>query len=244
MSDQQVNTVYKTTDYEQFNFHENNRSVNPSHKQKLKASIKKSNLLAAQPITVNESGEIIDGQHRFTCAKELKLPIYYIRVEGLRIDDAITLNVNTKNWHWQDYLRYWIDQGNEEYIYFQLFLEKYEMNYSVSVGLLGLGRATSGNELTDIFNSGKFKAKNKDYAEDIGNRLHDLQQYGSFATDRSFVLAFDDVMRMEGFRYNTFINKVQMAPDRFTKCTNTESYLRMMEDVYNYHNKGKRVRLY
>lgn len=242
--DEAVNQVYVTRDYGKFNFDPKNRHVNPGHLDKLTASIKKNNLLEAQPITVNEHFDIIDGQHRFSAARELGLKVYYIVKEGLSIDDAITLNINTKNWTYKDYLKYWIDQGNEHYIYFKQFMRKYGLSYSVSVGMLGLGQATSGNRLTDIFNGGKFIPKEKAYAEDMGDKILEMLEYGSFANDRSFVLAFDEVMRMDEYDHQTFMKKLEMAPDRFTKCSTKENYFRMMEDVINYHNHGQKIRLY
>lgn len=244
--DDSVGSVYVTTDYDKFCFNSKNRQVNPAHVDKLTASIKKNNLLYGQPILVNEDFEIIDGQHRYRAAIRLELPIYYIKHDGLTIEDAITLNINTKNWKWRDYLRYWIDQENPEYITFKEYMDKYGISYSVSCGLLGLGQATSGNQLTDVFNEGRFKCKYLDYGREIGDMLLGLAPYGGFATDRSFVLAFEDVVSNEDidFDYQVFLKKVKMAPDRFTRCSNVENYLRMMEDVINYHNHGERVRLY
>lgn len=239
-----TNEVRKTSDYSLFQFEDKNRSVNPGHLNKLKASIKKSNLLSAQPITVNEDYEIIDGQHRFMAALELEVPVFFVMEEGLTIDDAITLNINTKNWTYKDYLRYWIKQGNEHYVYFKQFMRKYGFGYSVSLALLGLERASDGNRLTDIFNAGKFIPKYKVYAEDMGDKCLEMKEYGAFATNRTFVLAFDEAKKMDGYDHETFMKKLEMAPDRFRKCSSQENYLRMMEDVINYHNHGERIRLY
>lgn len=243
-SDEVINQVYKTDDLGKFNFHPKNRKVNPAHVDKLSASIAKNNLLDDQPILVNEHFDIIDGQHRLKAAMTLSAAISYILKEGLTVEDAITLNINTKNWTYRDYLKYWIDQGNEHYIYFKQFMRKYGLSYSISVGILGLGQATNGNRLTDIFNEGKFIPKEKEYAEDIGDKILEMMEYGSFANDRSFVLAFDEVMRMDEYDHPTFMKKLEMAPDRFTKCSNKENYFRMIEDVINYHNRGETIRLY
>lgn len=242
--DQLVNMVYATDDLDRFNFHDKNRAVNPAHVDNLETSVRKKNLLEDQPILVNEVWDIIDGQHRLTVAKRLDETIYYIMREGLTVEDAITLNINTKNWTYKDYLRYWIKQGKEHYIYFKRFMDKYGTSYSVTTGMLGLGQATSGNQLTQVFNSGKFKAKHKEYAEDLGAKLLKMKEHGDFANSRSFVLAFDEVMRIEEFDFEEFLHKVEMVPDRFARRSDTARYLRMIEDVYNYNRRGKRVQLY
>jgi hypothetical protein len=242
--DDSVNSVHVTKDYSKFNFNSKNRHVNPAHKDNLVQSIKKNNLLEAQPITVNADFEIIDGQHRFIAAKELGLPIYYIKVDGLEIDDAITLNINTRNWRYKDYLHYWIDQGKESYIYFQNFMETYGFGYAVSLALLGLGQADKGQKLTDIFNAGKFAPKHKEYAEDIGDKVLQLEEYGKFVTTRSFMLAFDKVHSMDEFSFEEFLRKVKQTPGRFQRRAAVDHYLRLLEEVYNYNRNGNNVLFY
>lgn len=242
--DQVINRVCVTEDYDKFQFNSKNRNVNPAHLDKLKNSIEEKNLLSGQPITVNGDFEIIDGQHRFTAARDLGLPVYYIMVDELTIEDAITLNINTRNWRYKDYLHYWIDQGAEEYIYFKKFMEKYGFGYAVSLALLGLGQADKGQKLTDFFNSGRFKPKYREYAEAIGNKVLKLKQYGNFVTTRSFMLAFDKVMNMDGFNYEEFLGKVKQTPGRFERRADVDRYLRMLEDIYNYRRHGDNIRFY
>lgn len=242
--DESVNVVYVTKDYGKFNFNSKNRHVDPAHKDNLVTSIRDKNLLEAQPITVNADLEIIDGQHRFIAAKELGLPIYYIKMDGLQIDDAITLNINTRNWRYKDYLEYWIDQGEKDYIYFKNFMDRYGFGYAVSLALLGLGQADKGQKLTDFFNAGKFKPKYRDYATDIGNKVLKLKQFGNFVTTRSFMLAFDPVIKMETFDFEEFLRKVKQTPGRFDRRADSDRYLRMLEDVYNYNRHGEKIRLY
>ncbi|TYP92060.1 ParB-like nuclease domain-containing protein [Fodinibius salinus] len=242
--DSSVNSVHVTKDYGKFNFNSKNRHVNPAHKDNLVESIEQNNLLEAQPITINADFEIIDGQHRFIAAKELGLPIYYIKVDRLEIDDAITLNINTRNWRYKDYLLYWIAQGKEEYTYFKKFMDQYGFGYAVSLALLGLGQADKGQKLTDIFNAGKFVPKYRDYAEDMGQKVKQLEEYGKFVTTRSFMLAFDKVMQMDEFNFDEFLRKVKQTPGRFQRRADVDHYLRMLEQVYNYNRHGKNVRFY
>ena len=63
--------VYTTTDYFLFKPIEGNRHKNLLHLSRLKKSISANYLFTV--IIVNEKYEIIDGQHRFQCIKDLKL---------------------------------------------------------------------------------------------------------------------------------------------------------------------------
>lgn len=142
--DAPADKFYGTRDYAKFVFHEKNRMVNDAHVNELVRSIKKNNLLFCQPILVNSKYEVIDGQHRLKAAIELDERIYYIIKPGLTIEDAIALNINTKNWGYKDYMDHWIAQGNENYVYFKQYLEKYGLPYSLAAGMFMEGRGISG----------------------------------------------------------------------------------------------------
>lgn len=244
-NDEPADSYYGTRDYSKFVFNEKNRRVNAAHVNNLVSSIKENDLLFAQPILVNSKYEIIDGQHRFHAAKKLGKRIYYIIKPGLSIEDAITLNINTKNWGYKDYLDYWISQGNENYIYFRDYLKKYGISYSLATSLLMKGTAIgSGGHLTDAFNNGDLEINHKEYAELIGELVLELNNHGDFAQDRSFIIALVQSMNFAELSPEFMIEKIAAAPDKFTKCSDAESYTRMLEDVVNYRKRGERVRLY
>ncbi|WP_020403775.1 ParB/Srx family N-terminal domain-containing protein [Gracilimonas tropica] len=242
--DKPCDKYYVTKQYDKFIYNQKNRSVNDAHVTALIRSIKKNDLLFAQPILVNDKYEVIDGQHRLRAAMKLSRPIYYIIKKGLTIDDAIALNINTKNWGYKDYLDHWIAKGKEQYIYFREFLDKYKMPYTMSAGLLMKGKTvTGGGNFTDEFKSGKLHLEHQEFAEKTGKLVQDLSEYGDFTTDRSFIIALVEGMEFAELSPEFIIKKVSMAPDKFTKCSDSESYLRMLEDVINYHSRT-RIRLF
>lgn len=234
---------YSTRNYDQFVFHEKNRSINQAHVSNLVKSIKKNDLLFAQPILVNSDFEVIDGQHRLCAAMELNKRIFYIIKPGLTIEDAISLNINTRNWGYADYLDHWIAQEKENYIYFKKFRDGYNFSYTLAISLLHFGR-TGSRDCKKIFENGNLGLNHKTYAEFIGRIVSLCSRHGKFTTDRSFIRAVDQSIRTERLDPFLFLQKLEMCPDKFTKCSDTDSYLRMMEDVINYHHKGERIRLY
>ena len=68
--------VHTTTDYNRFITVGGNRNKNQLHLMRLRKSIEKKYLFTV--ILVNESYEIIDGQHRFEIIRELNLPLHYV----------------------------------------------------------------------------------------------------------------------------------------------------------------------
>lgn len=104
--------VYKTKDYDKFKFLQRNRNTTKLHIRKLVDSISENNLLEIHPIIVNESFEILDGQHRLEACKILNEYIYYkifhgTREEGLKA--IFSLNGSQKTWHAHDYLKFCAD---------------------------------------------------------------------------------------------------------------------------------------
>ncbi|XCY65795.1 ParB N-terminal domain-containing protein [Streptococcus iniae] len=69
----EINTVYKTTNYDMFNFSKFNRNVFLTPEM-----LKQAELGFVSPIIVNENLTVIDGQHRLTACQQLGLPVEYI----------------------------------------------------------------------------------------------------------------------------------------------------------------------
>ena len=101
MADKKITSVYQTDDYSKFKLVDGNRPID--HAKKIIESIKEIGMLW-QPILVNERFEIIDGQGRFLAMKTLKLPIIYIRQDGLTIKEVRYLNQNATIWKAKDYI--------------------------------------------------------------------------------------------------------------------------------------------
>ena len=85
--------VFQSNDYSKFTLLHGNRKVNPLHVKRLKQSFSKQYLIS--PIMVNENYKIIDGQHRFTAAREMGLVINYFIISGYGLNEIQMLNTNT-----------------------------------------------------------------------------------------------------------------------------------------------------
>ena len=120
----QVASVQETEDYARFSLMELNRNVNRNHVQRLKESFERDYLLA--PILVNEHFEIVDGQHRFTAAKEMGLPIRYVVAKGYNIEHVKMLNHEGKNWTVMDHFMSYVKQGVPAYVNTAKLFGRYE----------------------------------------------------------------------------------------------------------------------
>jgi hypothetical protein len=138
----------KTTNYDLFKKIEGNRELNPAHLAKLALSIAKKNLLEYAPIMVNESMEVIDGQHRLEVARKSKLPIYYTIVPSAGLDEVIELNTTLRNWRLSDFVDSMIVKGNKTMAYLREFCDEY--NLSLSSGIILHVGGVAGQHLNSV----------------------------------------------------------------------------------------------
>ena len=78
-------------DYGQFKYIKGNRELVEAHVRKLSDQISKKDFQI--PIIVNEKMEVCEGQHRLEAYKSLGMPITYMIIAGLEIQDIIKLNL-------------------------------------------------------------------------------------------------------------------------------------------------------
>ena len=94
-TDPSVARVYKTGDYGKFRYFDGNRALNEAHIRNLMESLTENQIPC--PIVVDASYRVADGQNRLEACKRLGIPVYYIVVPGLTLEDVKRLNSNTKS---------------------------------------------------------------------------------------------------------------------------------------------------
>src|SRR5580693_9488423 len=106
----------KTKNYELFLKHDSNRELVENNVTKIMKSIETRNLLEFRPILVNEKMQIIDGQHRLEAAKRLGIEVYYQIMKKPPAETMLLLNTNQKRWTTNDYLNYFCEEWNGQYM--------------------------------------------------------------------------------------------------------------------------------
>lgn len=155
--------VYETRDYSQFKKMLGNRDAKSENK--IVESIKTVGLIP-NPIIVNDKMEIIDGQNRLAALKQLELPVYYIVVDGLGIEECRQLNIGQTNWGIDDYVASFANQGNADYQRLSSLLNEYRKPYGID-GVISMAKPSFINEGGSAPNkplkSGEFKLSREEY---------------------------------------------------------------------------------
>lgn len=230
-----VSQVFTTTDYSMFKSIGGNRSLNQLHAKRLKQSMANNYLFTV--IIVNEKYEIIDGQHRFECIKELELPLHYVICHGYSLNEVHLLNQNSKVWISNDYLEGYCQLGYRDYIVFRDFKNKYNLGITESIALLK-GSLYSSSDI-NVFYNGKFKVTHLFEAEDFMDRLSMLKPYYAGYKRRSFIFALMQLVKKPQFEFLEFLQKIKIQPSALQDCINITQYILLIEDIYNYKRRDK-----
>lgn len=232
--------VHTTMDYAKFKSIGGNRKINRLHLRRLKNSIAENYLFTT--IIVNENYEIIDGQHRFECIKELQKPLHYIVCEGYGLNEVQRLNVSSKNWHTTDYIDGYIDLGFKDYFVFKEFQNKYNIGVLESIMLLSGHNSIPSDKNTNIyqnFKNGRFKVNDLFGAEDKMDKINLIAPYYIGYKRRSFLLAMMGIFKNPEFEFTEFLQKLKIQPTALQDCSNISQYKMLIEEIYNYKRRDK-----
>jgi hypothetical protein len=226
--------VHTTTDYSLFKAIEGNRNKNLVHINNLKKSMSTNYLFTV--IIVNENYEIIDGHHRFEVIKELKLPLNYIICIGYGLNEVHILNQNSKTWNADDYLNGYCNLGNENYIKYREFKNKYAIGHNECMTILSGGNAKDNIK---TFYSGNFKIKDYKIACDKIDTILLISPYYSGVRRRSFIYAMLQLLKNPNFDFSEFLQKLKYQSSALIDCTNTTHYVALIEEIYNFRRRDK-----
>lgn len=237
----ETNTILETKTYTKFKFMGNNRELQPNHIAALKTDLQERGQLT--PIVVNELMEVIDGQHRVVALTELGLPISYIVVPGLRIGDALAMNILQKGWSIDDYAHSYADSGNINYQRYLALKDEFGFSNSITLHAISVG-----DTVFKKFRQGELDL-NENKLADATQRLTALESVMEWATmvaTRPFAIAFFDILASPEYDQERMERKLATVGRSLLKALATpEDNRRMLEEIYN-HGQGSntRVRLY
>jgi hypothetical protein len=64
------------------------------------------------------------------------------------------------------------------------------------------------------------------------------------ASRRSFVFALVHLYEIQGYNHEKMMQKLQYQSTKLVDCTNTKTYLALLEEVYNFRERGEKLRFF
>jgi len=235
--------IQKTTNYDQFKLFHSNRQILP---QRLIQSIKKKNLLESHPILVSKDFRIIDGQHRWEAARQLKVPLYYIIEDGLEESDIPICQVQ-RPWSLDDFLDFFANK-KEDYKFVQKSAKEFKLtpHFIIEIAYPDPKKAYAA------FRSGDFYIK-KD-KENLKSKFVLFCQIREFCEGvqkskfhKSSSMAIWRLINRPDYVHDHFMEKLDMYREQFINAFKFQStrnvYETLISDVYNRNVKDKKKTL-
>lgn len=236
--------ILRTKDFSIFKSVNFNRDKSKKHIKDVIKIIKKENLLHLHPILVNNSMEVIDGQHRLEAAKELDLEIFYIQSD-LSYAHILSSNLIQKNASLIDVIKFYaLKDAMPSYIF--LYDAVLSLNMSAK-GIIGLIFGTCLPALVEQIKDGKFQIPND---PTILNRyVESYQKFIEFVKSKritpqamfsnsKFTIAYRNLIMMNGFCEKTFMNKLDMRWFDLKPQISSKEWSRQLISIYNWKNQN------
>jgi hypothetical protein len=227
-----INSVYSTYNYGLFSLMEGNRNLNEKNLAKLEASFIKKHLII--PIQVNSDYKIIDGQHRFTVAQKLNLPIYFIINEDYGLDEVELCNTSGVLWKNEDFLNKFIIQKHPVYLDFMNLLEKYNLNITDLLKLFSHYQNQSEKHLHAQFIQGTLSDVG---SEEVIFFLESLNLFKDFVfkNTKPFVRAFFRLYTHPRFSLEKMEKQYANRSHMLQKRSTIDDYLYLLAtEIYSY----------
>lgn len=233
--------LQSTTDYTKFNLLDYNRDIDVSLLSKLKTSMGKRGFLPFCPVVVDGAWNIIDGQHRFLAAKELQLPVWYLMTDTEDKSVIVTMNADKKAWSLADYCKMYAVQGNEYYAALKRFAEKRKLRIGVAFALISGHEVANSKAVSKLYKEGGWVCTKEELAladRDYAN-IRTIIDLVHFPLTIRLITAILHMSRSESFNWGRMIQNCNKYRDKLYPCTTRKSWIRMFENVYNYHERVK-----
>lgn len=206
--------VFKTQDYTIFKKLNGNRELYPNHIKRLVKLIGKNEKFTEKnPIVVNERMEIIDGQHRLAAFESYKKEkgispdIFYLKVKGLKLGDARSMNAGSKAWLPKDYAKAYALEGNVNYKIYLEFLEEFGLSHHVLQAYLDV--YDGGGHRTQPFRDGLFKVTDKKKSREDIMKLMEVGEFFKKWKSQHFANAFIKVLNSPRYNHQRMLEQMK-----------------------------------
>jgi hypothetical protein len=234
--------IETSKNYDQFSFIVGNRPIDPTNfkYRKLKESMKHNGWIESFPATVCRKDRkllIIDGQNRFTAAKELGIPVLY--VETKRTINIAKLSECFRAWNSNDYAGSHAADGNNHYKLLIDFCTKHNITCVRGANLLCAkskamidGSGGAHQSLKD--GSFEFTEDGKVYAELVLRVCSHLPK--NIRKNRTANAAVARLLLINEVNPEILIQKIDTNISCVVPKGTIQDYIHMFESVYNKRN--------
>lgn len=231
--------IQTTTNLEQFQFDVRNRVVNKRHVKELASSIQEHGQL--QPIIVNTAMKVVDGQNRLEAIRlinrtaESPIKLKYIK-RTIPMHLVAEMNSHQRQWKIQDWIHYYAQCGNENYIKLQQYSEDYKpLKLSALASFLHKNAAASTHTL--VIRNGDFVLDMTEEKSYILDKIVSLSKIRPMFSMKSVLIGIMWLQRDPNFDATRLFYALERNFESILQQSGTGNWARHM--LY-WYNKGLR----
>ena len=231
--------IQATTNLDQFQFDPRNRQLLQSFVKELASSIKEHGQL--QPIIVNKDMMVADGQHRLEALRAINqtadtpVEVKYIK-RDIPFHIVPEMNANQRQWRIQDWIHYYAQCGNENYVKLQQYSEEYKpLKLSALAGFLHKNAAASTH--TGVIKNGDFVLDMTQEKSYILDKIMSLSKIRPMLSMKSVLIGIMWLQRDPNFNAERLFYALERNFESILQQSGTGNWARHM--LY-WYNKGLR----
>jgi len=236
--------IRKSSNYSEFHFKLGNRKIDTGLKKyrELRDSMKKHGWIPSFPATIEiKDGKkyIIDGQNRFTVAKEIGIPVIFVAIEvDFKISDIAS---PFRAWNGNDFSSSHAAEGNKHFQKLEQFREKHNISANRAISLLTAKRnimMDSAGRPSQAIKSGDFEWSEEaaNYAESV-LKICDLLPK-NLRRNRGANAAIGRVLLIHKICLKTLGDRITSNHAKIVPKASVEEYVQLFEVIYNTRNKS------
>lgn len=239
-----TSSIMMTYDYSLLKLHPANRHVEDGYVVDMAARMNRKFLLSSFPIVVDSDLYIMDGQTRYSAAKYLQKPIYYIVDHSIKIEDVAMINHNRK-WSITDYIHSYASLGKPAYQALQnrmnMIINGYKVTPSTAI-LFSLQSSTRAGYSKDIKNGRLFINSEEEYTRLIGYAF-DIYQALECTPSEYVSRGLIQIIKHPKYSHEHMMHKINNVkmPSRFVPLFSTKGNKEQFIEMYNFKSRKDQV---
>jgi hypothetical protein len=96
----------------------------------------------------------------------------------------------------------------------------------------------------ETLRNGNLKLPYKSRGITVLQWIKDWQKYYPGADRRTFAIALVLIYNIKGYSHDKMMQKIKYQSTKLVDCTNTKTYLALLEEIYNYKERGEKLRFF
>lgn len=208
-----------------------NRVIYPGNLEAIYEEVQNAYLLDCYPIVIDPANVILDGQHRHTVARELRLPFYAIQEQNIAIGDISRANANTLAYSLTDASQVYDKTGMKAYQIFNTFmLRNRHLKASFCAKILDPDTERAA------FLAGSFVVRTPVYAQVVADMISDYagQPGKSFVWSSCYPSVIANLALNPLYNHQRMMSSLKTYPSQLTKVVEHAEAFTVLTGLYNY----------